>query len=130
MFSLCVRNDRTTKLFNSMNNAGDDENVLRFVFVDCHEDSGLTSHVNYNVFQTLLQNAKFVSRKSRERYIVVNVVTYLVITNTWNVDVIKCVTRSSRSNNINGSHEVVNKIWYQCSCTGPHRMCATVTPIR
>ena len=37
-------------------------------------------------------------------------VTHLVITNTWNVDVIKCVIRSSRSNNINGSHEVVNKI--------------------
>jgi len=23
-------------------------------------------------------------------------------------------------------HDTVKKIWYQCSCTGPHRMCATV----
>jgi len=41
---------------------------------------------------------------------VVAIVTHLVITNTWNVDIIKCVIRSSRSNNIQGSHEVVNKI--------------------
>ena len=40
----------------------------------------------------------------------VQVVTHLVITNTRNVDIIKCVIRSSRSNTIKGSHEVVNKI--------------------
>jgi len=39
-----------------------------------------------------------------------DIVTHLVITNTWNVDMIKCVIRSSRSNNIQGSHEVINKI--------------------